>query len=68
LIQGRIKLFAAHIAQAGRVQPEAELGHADFACFEWAEVLRLVEAGEVDDACTLALLFRYSLLATRKAV
>ena len=61
LIVARIKLFSIALAGARAFAAEGELGHGELAFFTPREILRLIMTGMIEDACTLAILFRQSL-------
>ncbi len=60
LIKGRVRLYSAtlddHYAPS---TVEAELGHGAIAFLEQNEIIRWVASGQIEDACTLSLLFMY---------
>lgn len=60
VIRARIHLFAARAAQPAQRPRAAELGHGEVVFREPGEVLRMIERGEVEDACSVVAILRYA--------
>jgi ADP-ribose pyrophosphatase len=61
VIKARIKLYSATLIEVAVGTMESELGHGEMSFFTRAEILDLINMGEIEDACTLSLLFKHFL-------
>jgi ADP-ribose pyrophosphatase len=61
VIKARIKLYSATLIEVAVGAMESELGHGEMSFFTRAEILDLINIGEIEDGCTLAILFKHFL-------
>lgn len=63
VIMGRTRLFCVQVDHhdVGNTVKASELGHAKLEFFQPADISGLIAAGEIEDACTLATMYRYLL-------
>ncbi len=59
IIRARINLYAVHAAGVDSGQPADETGHGRFAWIPAEEAMRLADAREIVEPCTLVALYRY---------
>ncbi|WP_404360881.1 NUDIX hydrolase [Methylotuvimicrobium sp. KM1] len=59
VIQARTRLFAVEVDQSAAAAVEGELGHAEMVFYSRGELEALIADGEIEDASTLVLLFKY---------
>jgi 8-oxo-dGTP pyrophosphatase MutT (NUDIX family) len=61
VIEARTRLFAVALGTKARGHVDGELGHGEMAFFGRDEVYDLIAQGEIEDASTLAILFKHLL-------
>ncbi|MDB5763988.1 MAG: hydrolase [Herminiimonas sp.] len=61
VLKGRIRLFSAALAGSTGGKADGEIGHGEMAFFTREEVIKLIESGEIEDACTLAIMLKHEI-------
>lgn len=59
VIKARTRLFAVEVVQSAAKAVEGELGHGEMVFYSRGELEALIADGEIEDASTLVLLFKY---------
>ena len=59
VIKARTRLFAVDVNQSAAAVVEGELGHGEMVFYSRGELEGLIADGEIEDASTLVLLFKY---------
>lgn len=59
VIKARTRLFAVEVGQSAAKAVEGELGHGEMVFYSRGELEALIADGEIEDASTLVLLFKY---------
>jgi ADP-ribose pyrophosphatase len=59
IVAARIRLFSVSVSGEGSPHPADEVGHGRYAWFAAGDALRLADAGEIVEPCTLVCLYRF---------
>ncbi|MDT4288969.1 NUDIX hydrolase [Methylomonas sp. MO1] len=59
VIQARSRLFAALVDAGAAVKVEPEFGHGEFRFFDRSTVLQMIAEGEIEDASSLVLVYKW---------